>query len=104
MIPEVAFTLYRINIYPIKKCSISLAFALYRYTFGAEQVQNCCFFLAGTQLYLVAGTKLYRIILSSVNAWLIRKTFVSDQKVAWYRVNAVKVFSCGIQPAWWLGK
>ena len=62
------------------KCSFSLAFTLYRCSFGAVQVQNCSSFLAATKLYLIAGTKLYRITLSSVSAWLIPSTFVSDQK------------------------
>ena len=56
--------------------------------FGAVQVQNCPSFLAGTKQYLIAGTKLHLITISSVNARLIRKTFVSDQKVIWYSVNA----------------
>ena len=55
----VAFTLYRITFHPIQKCSFSLASTLYRYSFGAVQVQNCSSFLA--------GTKLYRITLSSVS-------------------------------------
>ena len=38
------------------------------------------FFLAGTKLHLMAGTKLYQITLSIVNAWLIHNTFVSDRK------------------------
>ena len=76
---SLAFALYRITFHPIQKCSFSLAFTLYRYSFGAVQVQNCSSFLAGAKLYLIAGTKLYRITLSSANAWLIR-TIVSDQK------------------------
>ena len=85
---SLAFTLYRKTFDLVQKCSFSLAFTLYRYSFGAVQVQNCSSFPADTKLYLIAGTKLYRITLSSVNAWLIRKTFVSDQKVIWYSVNA----------------
>ena len=56
-----ALTLYRITFYPMQKCSFSLAFTPYLYSFGAVQVQNCSSFLAGTKLYLIAGTKLYRI-------------------------------------------
>ena len=83
--------MYRITFDPIQKCFFSLAFTLYRYSFGAVQVQYCSFFLAGTKLYLIAGTELYRITLYSVNAWLIRNTYVSDQKVIWYSVNAASV-------------
>ena len=79
----------------IQKCSFSLAFRLYQYSFGAVQVQNCSSFLAGTKLYLIAGTKLYRITLSSVNAWLIRNTFVSDQTMIWYSVNAALIYFTG---------
>ena len=64
---------------------------LYRYGFGAVQVQKWSSFLAGTKLYLIADTKLYRITVSSVNAWLIRNTFVSDQKMIWYSVNATSM-------------
>ena len=60
---------------------LSLAFTLNRYSLRALQIQNCSSFLAGTKLYLIADTKLHRITLSSVNAWLIRSTFVSDHKV-----------------------
>ena len=88
---SLAFTMYRITFNPIQKCSFSLAFTLCRYSFTAVQVQNCSSFLAGTKLYLVAGTKLYRITLSSVNAWPIRKIFASDQKVIWYSVNAAEL-------------
>ena len=88
---EAAFSLYRITSDPIRKCSLSLAFSLYPYSFGAVQVQNSSSFLAGTKLYLITGAKLYRIALSSVNARLIRNTFVSDQKVIWYSENAAKV-------------
>ena len=97
---SLAFTLYQITFDPIlkcsfpsrlhctgsllirhkKNCSFSLAFTLYRYSFGAVQVQNCSSFLVGTKLYPIADTKLYRITLSSINARLIRNTFVSDQK------------------------
>ena len=62
---------------------LSLAFTLYQYSLGAVQVQYCSNFLA--------GTKSYRITLSSVNAWLIRNTFIPDQKVIWYSVNAAIV-------------
>ena len=88
---EAAFTLYHVTFGPIRKCSISLAFTLYRYSFGAVQVQSCSSFLAGAKLYLIAGTKLYRITLSSVNARLIRNSSVSDQKVIWYSVDAVEL-------------
>ena len=57
----------------------SLEFALYWCSFGAVQVQNCSSF--------VAGTNLYRITLSSVNARLIRNTFASGQKAICYSVN-----------------
>ena len=88
---SLAFTLYRIILFLIQKCSFSLAFTLYRYSFGAVQVQNCSSFLAGIKLYLMSGTKLYRITLSSVNARLILNNFVSYQKVIWYSVNAAYV-------------
>ena len=81
---EAAFTLYRITFDPIQKGSFPSRVPV---LFGAVQVQNCPSFLAGTN-YLIAGTKLYRITLSSVNAWLIRNTFVLDQKVFWYSVKA----------------
>ena len=71
-----------------KTRSFSLAFTLYRYSFGAVQAQNCSSFVAGTKLGLIAGTKLYRITSSNVNAWPIRNTFVSDQKLIYYSVNA----------------
>ena len=79
---KAAFTLYRVTFDQIQILFIfSLAFTLYRYSLGAVQALNCFCFLAGTKLYLIAGTKLY-------NAWLIRNIFVSDQKVIWYSVNA----------------
>ena len=67
---------------------IKAAFTLYRYNFGAVQVKTCSSFLVGTKLYPIAGTKLYRITVSSVNVRLIRNTFVSDQKVTWCSLNA----------------
>ena len=89
--PQAAFPLYWITFDPVQKCSFSVAFTLYRYSFGAVQVQNSSYFLAGTKLYLIAGKKLYRITLSSVNARLIRNIFALDHKVTWYSVNAAKV-------------
>ena len=46
---------------------------------------------AGTKLFLFPSR--YEVVPdteSSVNAWLIRNTFVSDQKVTWYSVNAAQ--------------
>ena len=93
---KATFTLYRITFDPIQKCSLFFVFKLCGYSFGAVQVQNRSSFpagtklylIAGTKLYLIAGTKLYRITVSNVNAWLIRNTFVSDQKLMLYSVNA----------------
>ena len=59
-------------------------FILYWYSFGAVQGPKCSSFLA--------GTKLYRITLPSVNAWLILNTFASDRNVIWYSVNAAEVY------------
>ena len=96
VITKAAFTLYRITFDPIHKYSFPLRLhctgtaseqCRYKTVPLSQQAQNFSSFLAGTKLYLIAGTKLYRITLSSVNAWLIRNTFVSDQKVIWYSVN-----------------
>ena len=76
---SLAFTLHRMTFDPIQKCSFSLAFTLYRHSFRAVQAQNCFSFLAGSESYWIT--------LSSVNAWLFRNTFVSDQKVIWYSVK-----------------
>ena len=69
---KAAFTLYRFTFDPVQKCSFSLALTLYRYSFRAFQVQDCSPFLA--------GTKLYRITLSNVNASLIRSTLYRIKK------------------------
>ena len=114
-VSKAAFTLHWVTFDQIQKCYFSLAFTLYRWGqcrnlhvgvpgyrppkvisthFRRLVTDSATTFpqsSAGTKLYLMAGTKLYRITLSSINAWLIRKTFLSDQKVIWYSVDAAEV-------------
>ena len=79
--PKAAFTLYRITFDPIQKCSFSLAFTLYQYSFRAVQVQNCSSLAAFT---------LYRITFDPIQKCSFSLAFTLYQ----YSFRAVQVQNC----------